>query len=487
VQRQRSGDYEQCKEVNMVSVLENVRDREQGSSIDEEIYSVDEEVEEEESSAIKAMYPVSKLQLGDDLLDLYFAEVGRNALLSDEETRILARQIENGRHLARVEKQWIGNHYVEPSSIDLVSALAERLAEVHYLFETVYQYLELPSQGSLAEKMLHRDLRRAIDDKVDQGLVDAAAETTGESPTTIEKSAIELSLDSRLMPWDIIEEAGLGVSLAELGELPQSPEFRDKLELRRAETAKHFERIREGARQASNRMIQANLRLVVSVAKGHSDRGIPLPDLIQEGNIGLMQAVRKFDHRRGTRFSTYATPWIWQAVNRAVNDKSRIVRLPGHVIEQLTKLGRARNSLAQELGRQPTEIELRDETRLPSNKMKGLLELISGGSVSLDTPVGEDGSQVGDFIADETSLQPEEQATTSLLSEELNRTLESLTPRERKVIELRYGLGNEPSRTLGEVGTELSLTKERIRQIEKEALTKLRHPSRSRNLIGYLG
>ncbi len=471
----------------MVPVLENVKDREQASSIDEEICAVDEEVEEEESSAIEAMYPVSKLQLGDDLLDLYFTEVGRTALLSDEETRVLARQMEEGTHLARVEEQWIDNNYVKPSPIDLVSALAERLTDVNPPFEIVYQHLELPSQGTLADKMLHPDLRRAIDDKIDQGLVDAVAEITGESSTAIEKSIVELSLNSRLMPWDLMEEAGLGVSLTELGELLQSPQFRDKLELRRAEIAKHFERIGERARQASNRMIQANLRLVVSVAKGHSDRGIPLPDLIQEGNIGLMQAVRKFDHRRGTRFSTYATPWIWQAVNRAVNDKSRIVRLPGHVIEQLTKLGKARNSLTQKLGRQPTETELASETRLPSTKMKGLLELISGGTVSLDTPVGEDGSQIGDFIADETVLQPEEQATASLLGEELNRTLESLTPRERRVIELRYGLGSEPSRTLGEVGTELSLTKERIRQIEKEALTKLRHPSRSRNLIGYLG
>ena len=223
------------------------------------------------------------------------------------------------------------------------------------------------------------------------------------------------------------------------------------------------------------------------MAKGHLGWGVPLPDLIQEGNIGLMQAVRKFDHRRGTRFSTYAIPWIRQAVNRAVNDKSRMVRLPGHVVEQLTKLGKARSGLAQKLGREPTEKELISEVHLPSKKIKLLLELISGGTVSLDTPVGEDGCQLGDFIADQMIVQPEEQATASLLREELNKTLGSLTPRERRVIELRYGLGNEHSRTLVEVGTELSLTKERIRQIEKEALTKLRHPSQSRKLIGYLG
>jgi len=234
-------------------------------------------------------------------------------------------------------------------------------------------------------------------------------------------------------------------------------------------------------------MIQANLRLVVSVAKGHIDWGVPMLDLIQEGNIGLMQAVRKFDHRRGCKFSTYAIPWIWQAINRAVNDQSRMVRLPGHVVDDLTKLVRARNSLAQKLGRQPTEKELASETGLPSKKIESLLKVISGVPVSLDTPVGEDGSQLGDFIADQAILQPEEQSTASLLREELSKTLESLTPRERRIIELRFGLGNEYSRTLAEVGTELDLSKERIRQIEKEALAKLRHPSHSRELIGYLG
>jgi RNA polymerase primary sigma factor len=472
----------------MISVRENVKDREEVSFAHEDTYAGDEEAgQQEESSTVEAVSEEPKFELGEDSLDLYFTEVGRTPLLNDEETRMLASQIEDGQHLAQVEKEWIAGHGVKPSEIELLLALAERLTRASSLFETIYHYLELPSHGGIAKKVLHPDLRRAIDDRIDQDLSDAIAEITGLSPTKIEKSMIELSLDSRLMPWDLMEQGEQKTSLAELGEMLQLPEFRDKLEAHHSKIAKHFERIRERARQASNRMIQANLRLVVSVAKEHIGWGGPLPDLIQEGNIGLMQAVRKFDHRRGTKFSTYAIPWIWQGVNRAVNDKSRTVRLPGHIVEQLTKLGKARNSLAQKLGRQPTERELVSETRLPPKKIKLLLELTSGGTVSLDTPVGEDGCQLGDFIADQTILQPEERAAASQLREELSRTLESLTPRERRVIELRYGLGNERSRTLFEVGTELSLTKERIRQIEKEALTKLRHPSRSRKLIGYLG
>jgi RNA polymerase primary sigma factor len=366
-------------------------------------------------------------------------------------------------------------------------ALVERFSRARALFETLYQCLELPAHGSIAEKVSHPDLRRAIDGNIDQHLSSAIAKITGASQTRIEKAVLELSLDSRLIPWHIMEEAGRKSSLAEFGEVLQSPEFHDKLEAHRSEIVKHFERIRERARQATNHMIKANLRLVVSVAKGYISWGVPLSDLIQEGNIGLMQAVQKFDHRRGYKFSTYAILWIWQAINRAADDQSRIVRLPGHVVDDLTKLARARKNLAQKLGRQPIEKELASETGLPSKKIESLLKLSSGVPVSFETPVGEDGSQLGDFIADEAILQPEEQSTASLLREELSKTLESLTPRERRIIELRFGLGNEYSRTLEEVGTELGLSKERIRQIEKEALAKLRHPSHSRELIGYLG
>jgi len=472
----------------MITVLENVKDREQVFSGDEDLHLAGEEVgQEEELSKLEIIPQKREVELGDDSLNLYFDEVGQTALLNSEETKILTSQIEEGKHLVRLEKDWIAEHGAQPSAMDLFLALMERFSRARSLYETLYQYLELPSHGSIAEKVSNPDLRRAIDGNIDHNLSSAIAKITGVSQTRIEKSVIELSLDSRLIPWHIIEEAGRESSLIEFGEMLQLPEFRDKLEAHRSEIVKHFEQIRESTRRATNHMIQANLRLVVSVAKGHIDWGVPLPDLIQEGNIGLMQAVQKFDHRRGYKFSTYAIPWIWQAINRAVNDQSRMVRLPGHVVDDLTKLTRARNNLAQKLGRQPTEKELASEAGLPSKKIEALLKVISGVPVSLDTSVGEDGSQLGDFIADQAILQPEEQSTASLLREELSKTLKSLTPRERRIIELRFGLGNEYSRTLAEVGTELDLSKERIRQIEKEALAKLRHPSHSRELIGYLG
>ncbi len=472
----------------MIKVLGNVKDRGQVISRDEDLPSVDEEVgQEEKFSELELTPQKQRVELDEDSLNSYFAEVGQTPLLNDEETKILASQIEDGKHLARLEKDWIAEHGAQPSAIDLLLTLVRRFSRVRLLVKTLHQYLALPSHGNIIEKVSNPGLRRVIDGKIDQDLSSAVAEITGAGQTETEKVMIELSLDSRLIPWHIVEKASRNISLTEFGKELQSPEFRNKLEAHRSEIVKHFEQVRERSRQASKHMIKANLRLVVSVAKGHIGWGVPLSDLIQEGNIGLMQAVRKFDHRRGYKFSTYAIPWIWQAINRAVNDESRIVRLPGHVVDELTKLVRTRNNLSQKLGRQPIEKELASETGMSSKKIESLLKLNSSEPVSFETPVGEDGSQLGDFIADQTILQPEEQSNASLLREELSRTLESLTPRERRVIELRFGLGNEYSRTLAEIGTELGLSKERIRQIEKEALAKLRHPSKSRELIGYLG
>jgi len=472
----------------MITVLENVEDREQVFSQDEELDLANKEIDQEDEVSGRGITPSKReLELGEDSLNLYLAELGQTPLLNAEEERVLGSQIEEGKHLVQLEEDWVAEHGSQPSAIDLLLVLVERLSRARLLFGALYQYLELPSDGNVAKKVLHPDLRRAIDGHIDQHLSGAIAQITGASQTRTEQALIQLSLDSRLIPWHTIERAGEKSSLAEFEEGMRSPEFREELERHRSEIARHFEQIRERADQATKHMIQANLRMVVSVAKGHNDRGVPLPDLIQEGNIGLMQAVQKFDHRRGFKFSTYAIPWIWQAINRAVNDQSRIVRLPGHLVDALTKLAKAKNSLSQKLGRQPTDRELASEMGLPPKKIESLLKLSSRGPVSFETPVGEEGSQLGDFIADQAILQPDEQSTASLLREELSRTLESLTPRERRIIELRFGLGNEYSRTLEEVGTELGLTKERIRQIEKEALAKLRHPSHSRELVGYLG
>jgi RNA polymerase primary sigma factor len=469
----------------LATLLESVEDKEQVSCEDEAVDLAKEDVEEE-AAEFETVPDKQKVELDAGSLDLYLNEVGRTSLLSVEEMTVLARQIEDGKHLERLQKEWVAEDGMQPSAIELLLAFVGHMGPLDSLLEGLCQYLKLPVGLNLTEKIWNPDLRSVIDSQVSQEVSAAVAGITGIGQDRIEKGIVELSVDSRLIPWDIFNKADNMNSLARLSKVLQSTEVRDRLEDRSSEIAEHFQQIRDKARQARKRMIQANLRLVVSVAKGHMDWGVPLLDLIQEGNIGLMQAVRKFDHRRGCKFSTYAIPWIWQAINRAANEQGRIVHLPGHVVDDLTKLSRARNNLAQKFGCQPTDKELAAETGLPFRKVESLLKVMSGVPVSMDTPVGDDGSHIGDFIPDQKALPPDEESNTSLLKEELSKTLESLTPRERRVIELRFGLGDEHSRTLVEVGTELGLSKERIRQIEKEALAKLRHPSRSRELIGYL-
>ena len=310
----------------MLKVLENVKDREQ-------VASGEDSHEAEEFSELEITPERQEPEIGKDLLNLYMDEVGYTPLLSVDETKMLASQIEDGKHLIRLEKDWIAGHGTQPSAVELLLDLVKRFTRARLLFETLCQYLRVPSRGSIAEKVSHPDLRRAIDGSIDQHLSSAVAGITGADQTTVEKNMIGLSLDSRLIPWHTVGEASRKSSVARFDEVLHSPEFRDKLEAHRSQIVKHFEQIGERARRATDHMIQANLRLVIKVAKGRIGWGVPISDLIQEGNIGLMQAVQKFDHRRGHRFSTYAIPWIWQAINRAVDDQSRIVRLPGHVVE----------------------------------------------------------------------------------------------------------------------------------------------------------
>ncbi len=265
--------------------------------------------------------------------------------------------------------------------------------------------------------------------------------------------------------------------LREIGKIPLLT-FEEELELAK--------KVIDGDEEAKQKLAESNLRLVVSIAKKYVGRGMLFLDLIQEGNMGLIKAVEKFDYKKGYKFSTYATWWIRQAITRAIADQARTIRIPVHMVETINKLIRTSRHLLQQLGREPTPEEIAEEMEIPVEKVMEI-QKIAQDPVSLETPIGEeDDSHLGDFIQDEDSPAPQDSAAYTLLKEQLEEVMNTLTPREAKVLKLRFGLEDGRARTLEEVGREFMVTRERIRQIEAKALRKLRHPSRSKKLKDYM-
>ena len=289
-----------------------------------------------------------------------------------------------------------------------------------------------------------------------------------------EEEEIELDLS---IPDDVGIDDPVRMYLKEIGRVPL---------LKADEEVELAKRMQEGDEEAKNQLAEANLRLVVSIAKRYVGRGMLFLDLIQEGNLGLLKAVEKFDYKKGFKFSTYATWWIRQAITRVIADQARTIRIPVHMVETINKLVRVSRQLLQELGTDPTPEQIGAVMDLAPERVREI-QKVAQEPVSLETPIGEEeDSHLGDFIEDEDAPAPDEAASYILLKEQLEEVLETLTPREAKVLRLRFGLDDGRSRTLEEVGQEFGVTRERIRQIEAKALRKLRHPSRSRKLKDYL-
>ena len=311
------------------------------------------------------------------------------------------------------------------------------------------------------------DVLRITDDDVDDEML---LDVDDEEEIEVEK--IDLSV-----PDGVSIEDPVRMYLKEIGKVPL---------LSAEEEIELAKRMELGDQEAQKRLAEANLRLVVSIAKRYVGRGMLFLDLIQEGNLGLIKAVEKFDYRKGYKFSTYATWWIRQAITRAIADQARTIRIPVHMVETINKLIRVSRQLLQELGREPTPEEIAAEMNMPVERVREILK-ISQEPVSLETPIGEEeDSHLGDFIQDDNVPVPADAAAFTLLKEQLEEVLGTLTEREQKVLTLRFGLEDGRARTLEEVGKEFNVTRERIRQIEAKALRKLRHPSRSRKLKDYL-
>ncbi|MFR4626895.1 MAG: RNA polymerase sigma factor RpoD [Dorea formicigenerans] len=330
--------------------------------------------------------------------------------------------------------------------------------------EKVYEYLEY-NHIDVLRVSGDGDGIEELDDVDDSDIV-----LTDEDDVDMEK--IDLSV-----PDGISIEDPVRMYLKEIGKVPL---------LSADEEVELAKRMAEGDEDAKKRLAEANLRLVVSIAKRYVGRGMLFLDLIQEGNLGLIKAVEKFDYHKGFKFSTYATWWIRQAITRAIADQARTIRIPVHMVETINKLIRVSRQLLQELGREPTPEEIAAELDMPVERVREILK-ISQEPVSLETPIGEEeDSHLGDFIQDDNVPVPAEAAAQTLLKEQLDEVLDTLTEREQKVLRLRFGMDDGRARTLEEVGKEFDVTRERIRQIEAKALRKLRHPSRSRKLRDYL-
>ena len=359
----------------------------------------------------------------------------------------------------------------------------------------------LIEKGKKAGKLTSKELMDVLDDmnlepdeldKFYDKLENLGIDTSGEDilpplddealPALEELQEIEEVTEEEIADTDALVDTfstddPVRMYLKEIGKVPLlTPEEEQDLARRMA----------DGDEEAKRRMAEANLRLVVSIAKRYVGRGMLFLDLIQEGNLGLIKAVDKFDYTKGYKFSTYATWWIRQAITRAIADQARTIRIPVHMVETINKVIRVSRQLLQELGHDPSAEEIAEEMGMPVDKVRDILK-IAQEPVSLETPIGEEeDSHLGDFIPDEDASEPSEAASFSLLREQLMTVLDTLTPREKKVLELRFGIVDGRTRTLEEVGKEFNVTRERIRQIEAKALRKLRHPSRSKKLRDFL-
>ncbi len=349
-----------------------------------------------------------------------------------------------------------GKEFLESADADITSALAEAGEDIDKI-DDLYEALE--KSGVDVDEYLSND------DEIDEI----------EKETTQFKNAKDM--ENALSKDGVAVDDPVRMYLKEIGCVPLLSGA-EELELAKAMT--------EGDETAKSKIVEANLRLVVSIAKRYMGKGLFFLDLIQEGNLGLMKAADKFDYTKGYKFSTYATWWIRQAITRAISEQSRTIRIPVHMVESIHRVSRCQRQLLQELGRDPTHEEIAQELGMPTDTVREILK-VAQEPVSLEAPVGdEEDSRFGDFIPDNGTPEPDDVATNQLLKENISEILHTLSPREEHVIKLRYGLIDGRVRTLEEVGNEFNITRERIRQIESKALRKLRHPSRAKKLKGYL-
>ncbi len=425
----------------------------------------------------------------DDPVRMYLREIGRVNLLTAEDERFLSRQMEEGNWIRDFEEEWRILHGRSPNAIEVTIYLLLQLESLLPEIAVIAEEIEKP-QLALFDLTKDPAFRERVDQEMDPDLREALITRFQPDDEEYDEARAEERLVQVSVVTHIFDHRHVRHLLRAAGGLellmPCPQDLDEKLEPISLRCERHIGVLKEDAYLSEKRLTEANLRLVVSVAKKYIGRGMSMLDLIQEGNIGLVRAVEKFDYRKGYKFSTYATWWIRQAITRAIADQARTIRIPVHMVETINKQVRVSRRLVQELGREPTYEEIGEGMGVDAQRVREIIK-VSQEPVSLETPIGEeDDSHLGDFVEDEKMVAPDAAAGQQLLKETVGAVLGSLSPRERQVLELRFGLGDGRARTLEEVGRDFDVTRERIRQIEAKALRQLRHPTRATRLRDYI-
>ncbi len=425
-------------------------------------------------------------EVSDDSVHMYMREIARVPLLTADEERLLAGRIERGRYIQEAGIRCSRQRRQTLPAVDLTVYIVGHVLAAFPLLDVAREHLHIDSALTPGALLQVPEFRTAIDNAFTPDLVAAVKEATNRTAQSTYEALVSLSVGSGVLPpraTDLL----VAESAERLNQLVVAERGRSLLRRYEHEFHRHYDEVKQRALDAESHLIQANLRLVAGIAREYTRYGVPVLDLIQEGTIGLMRAVQKFNHRKGYRFSTYATWWVRQFVARGIVNQARTIRIPVHMVERMNRVLSAMHALSRELQYDPSYEEIGLRVDMSADKVEEIISLFHQEPASLETPVGEDGeTELGELVADVTSPTPTETAAHALLKEQIDDILDQLTPREKRVLQLRYGLNDGYARSLAEVGQEFHLTRERIRQIEARALRKLRHPNLSQPLRDYL-